>query len=96
MAKIVEAVRPTAASKMAAECDRVAAVEREIADLEQAKAAKLLEDDETEALKLGDKIATATRRLALHQERVAGFRKQHRRETIAARQKAQGCCTRGA
>lgn len=86
MTKIIQAVRPTAAHRIAAEQRAIADVERELADLEQQRAAALLLDDPAEALKLGTTIATARRRLETHQDRLKAFHAQGRRETGTRRQ----------
>ncbi len=86
MAKIVEAIRPTAAHRLAAEQRAIADCEREIADLEQQRAAALLADDPAEAVKLAATIATVRRRVETHQDRVAAFQKQSRREKTDQRQ----------
>jgi hypothetical protein len=84
MTKIVEAVRPTAAQRIAAEHRAIADVEREIAQLEQRRSDALLADDAAEPLKLAEQIAAARRRLDTQHDRVAALRGEARRQAHLA------------
>lgn len=86
MAKIVEAIRPTAAQRIASEQRAIADVEREIAALEEQRGTALLADDPADAVKLGERIESAHRRLRVHGDRIAALQKQGRRETTDRRQ----------
>ncbi len=79
MAKIVEAVRPTPEQRLAAERGAISDVEQEIVGLREIRAAKLLDDDLAEALKIGEKIAAAERRLGVHRDRVEALKREVRR-----------------
>lgn len=91
MSKIVAAVRGTPSQKIEHERRAIAAVEAEIADMEQQRAAKLLDDDLTEAIKLGQLLTTARARLATHEDRLKAFQSQARRAATDRRkqQKAE-------
>ena len=86
MAKIADAVRPNTAAKIASEHRAIAEVEHEIANLRAAQAGKLLDDAPDDAIKLGEKIIFAERRLAVHQQRLAALQKHKRVETTVSRQ----------
>ncbi len=87
MTKITNAIRGTPAQRFDAEQRAIADVEREIVDLEQQRAAKLVDDEPTGALQLADKIASARRRLATHQDRLTAFQGEARRERVKNRQR---------
>ena len=84
--RIMDTIRPTTSSRISAEQSAAAVVEREIADLEQRRAATLLADDPTEALKLAEQISAARRRLDTHQDRLKALADQSRREKVDDRQ----------
>jgi hypothetical protein len=86
MSRIVQAVRGTPAQRVETERRAIADVEREIADLEQQRADKLVADDPAEAVKLAEKIAAAHRRLETHNDRLTAFLAQARRHRTATRQ----------
>jgi hypothetical protein len=86
MAKIVEAIRPTAAHRIAHERQAISDCEREIADLQKARDEQLLADDPGIALATSDKLAAAERRLAVHEKRLKAFEGQGRREATDRRQ----------
>jgi hypothetical protein len=76
-------VRPTStAQRIEAEHLAVADIEREIRDLQNTRAQRLLDDDASTALETAGKIVEVERRLAVHQDRLAAFRSQGRREAI--------------
>jgi hypothetical protein len=90
MAKIVEAVRPSAAQRIATERSAIAEVEREIAELEQQRAARLVSDDDpAEALKLAGRIAEAYRRLETRLDRIKALERHGKRERTDRRQTAK-------
>jgi hypothetical protein len=86
MAKIVEAVRPNTASRIAAEQRAIDGVVQEIEGLRAAQTEALLADDPSEADKLADKIAAAERRLGVRRDRVKALQGQDRREKVDCRQ----------
>jgi hypothetical protein len=96
MAKIAEIVRPNAAQRIATERAAVAEIEREIAELEQQRTARLVSDDDpAEALKLAGRIAEAYRRLETRFDRIKALESHGRRERTNRRQqqKAEALAT---
>jgi hypothetical protein len=91
MAKIIEAVRPNAAQRIATVQRVIDDAEKELGELRTAQAAKLLDEDAAESIKIADKIEFAERRLGVFRERLAALQKLTRQEKIdqRARQKAE-------
>ncbi|HZR74551.1 hypothetical protein [Bradyrhizobium sp.] len=86
MAKIAEVVKPATPQKIATAKRLIEAGEQEIAALRTALSAALLSEDDSEAIKITEKIAAIEKRIALNQQKLAALGKQGRKERTADRE----------
>lgn len=87
MAKIVEAVRPTAAQRIESEQRAIAGIEQEIETLRSSQAGALIAEDPSEAERIADAIAKAKHRLGLRNDRVQALQRLQKREAVDRRQR---------
>jgi hypothetical protein len=87
MARIAEAVRPSAAQRSENERRAIEECEREIEGLRTAHATALLADDPADADKLAEQIAKAERRLSTRRDRLGALHGLNKRELAAQRQR---------
>src|SRR5581483_3705243 len=86
MAKLAEVVKPATPQKIATAKRLIEAGEQEIAALRTALSAALLSEDDSEAIKITEKIAAIEKRIALNQQKLAALGKQGRKERTADRE----------